>query len=62
MKLYFAAVFLSLSAFSYVTNAQEAESAPVPAKKDPAVIKALKSGGNTTVKKSGAKCVFVTGR
>jgi len=53
MKLYFAAVFLSLSAFSYVTNAQEAESAPVPAKKDPAVIKALKSGGNTTVKKSG---------
>lgn len=54
MKLYFAAAFLSLSAFSFATYAQQAIAGPASAKQDPNVVNALKSGGDTTVKKSGA--------
>lgn len=54
MKLYFAAAFLSLSAFSLATYAQQASAGPANAKQDPSVVNALKSGGDTTVKKSGA--------
>lgn len=53
MKLYFAAAFLSLSAISTVVNAQDSNAGSSPEKPDPSVIKALKSGGDTTVKKSG---------